>query len=103
MAESCISGPELLGAVIGLESDLRKDALLFGESHSRIVISFASDQREEIEAGARRSEVEFTVLGEVGGSRFQVAINHEVTIDQDVRMLADIWKQALTRYGKRLD
>ena len=103
VAESCISGPDLLGAVIGLESDVRKDALLFGESHSRIVISFSSDQRQEIESRARRSEVEFTVLGEVGGSRLQMAINHQETIDQDVRMLADIWKQALTRYGKRLD
>ena len=82
---------------------MRKDALLFGESHSRIIVSFAADQRQEIEARARHHEVEFAVLGEVGGSRLQVAINHEETIDQGVRGLADLWKQALTGYGKRLD
>jgi len=103
LAESCFSGPEVFGAVIGLASDVRQDALLFGESHSRIVISFTSGQREEIQARARQSAVEFAVLGKVGGSRFQVAINHQGCIDQDIRMLADIWKQALTRYGKRLD
>ena len=39
LAECCLSGPKPMGASLALEGDGRPDALLFGESQSRIVVS----------------------------------------------------------------
>ena len=103
VAESCISGPEnALGATLNLESNLRKDALLFGESQSRILVSFAERKMESIEEMAREKEVPFAVIGEVGGSRFTVNINGEEFIRQDIQSLKNIWKNVIGDYARQV-
>ena len=80
VVESCITGPiNPLGATLNLESTLRKDALLFGESQSRILISFSEEKRESIARMAKKKEVPFTVVGEVGGDRKSTRLNSSHT------------------------
>jgi len=101
--ESCITGPEnVLGATLNLESTLRKDALLFGESQSRILVSFAKEQRESIAERASKKEVPFAVIGEVGGSRFSVNINGGEFIRQDIQALKNIWKNVIGNYARQV-
>ena len=101
--ESCVTGPEnALGATLNLESTLRKDALLFGESQSRVLISFAEEQRESIAEMARKKEVPFAVIGEVGGSRFTVNINGDEFIRQDIQALKNIWKNIIGNYARQV-
>jgi phosphoribosylformylglycinamidine synthase len=102
LAESCITGPKLVGAAIELNGDLRADALLFGESQSRIVISFLKDALHGIESLAKNAGVPFSVLGEVGGRDFQIKINQKEFINQNILTLEDIWKNSLSRYGNRV-
>jgi len=68
LAECCVTATGTrLGADLKLPGDLRPDALLFGESASRIVVSVRPEQAEPLRAMARRHEVPCSELGVVGG------------------------------------
>ena len=101
--ESCITGPETpLGATLNLESTLRKDALLFGESQSRILVSFAEGQSEAIAGIARKNDVPFEVIGEVGGAHFTVHVNGTEYVSQDLNTLKNFWKNTLGDYARQV-
>lgn len=76
LAESCIAGG--VGAAIDLkpemaaEKDIRLDAVMFGETQSRIVASLAPDQMERFQKMADMVGVPITLLGKVGGEHLTV-------------------------------
>jgi phosphoribosylformylglycinamidine synthase subunit PurL len=103
LTESCISGPErTLGAVVRLNRGrLRKDAVLFGESQSRVVVSAKPVDREAILSEARRFGVPVEVIGAVSGERLVVSVGEEGSmeqvIDQPVATIYDRWACSLER------
>jgi phosphoribosylformylglycinamidine synthase len=103
LAESCISGPErTLGAVVRLtRGRLRKDAVLFGESQSRVVVSAKPVDRQAILSQARRFGVPVEVIGAVSGERLVVSVGDEGSmvqvIDQPVATLYDRWAFSVER------
>ncbi len=103
LAESCISGSEWTrGAVVTLpKGRLRNDAVLFGESQSRVVISMKPSQRQAVLDHAKSSGVPADVIGRVSGERLVISVRHEGTeeclIDQPVSGLLDRWAYALER------
>ena len=103
LAESCISGPErTMGAVVRLNRGrLRKDAVLFGESQSRVVISAKQIHREAVLDQARRLGVPVEVIGTVTGERLIVSVGDEGStepvIDQPVAVLLDRWAFSMER------
>lgn len=103
LAESCISGPDrALGAVVRLtRGRLRKDAVLFGESQSRVVVSAKPAHRQPILNHARRFGVPIEIMGTVTGGRLIVSVGDEGStepvIDQPVAILHDRWVCALER------
>ncbi len=100
VAESCFTAPEeALGAKLELESTLRGDTLLFGESQSRIVISFPEELTKQIENLALSYHVDFSLIGVTGGSQFTVSINGQEYIKQEVGSIKNIWKTSLGRYA----
>jgi len=100
VVESCMSGKEnAFGAVLNLESEIRNDALMFGESQSRIVISFSPQKKEAITKMAEQNGTDFSVIGKVGGDDLQVNINNTEFLREDIHILRDIWKGALTEYA----
>jgi phosphoribosylformylglycinamidine synthase subunit PurL len=104
LAESSMSGPEQkVGAVVHLQVDrLRRDALLFGESQSRVVLSVKPDQAEQVLESARGMGVQATRLGEVGGDRLVVNLTDceespGTKIDLDLGVAFDHWAHSLER------
>lgn len=103
LAESCISGPEgTCGAVVTLTKGwIRNDAVLFGESQSRVVISVKPNHRPAVLDRVRSFGVPGSVIGRVTGDRLVISISHEGTeepmIDQPVSGLLDRWACALER------
>jgi phosphoribosylformylglycinamidine synthase len=103
LAESCISGPgEGRGAVVKLSCGrLRKDALLFGETQSRVVLSAEPGRRQEILDEAARAGVPAAVLGTVTGERLSVELvdsgDRASVIDLSLARLRDRWADALER------
>jgi len=102
LAESCFTGPRPLGMSINLKGGIRTEALLFGESQSRILISFSEGSLLKIKSLAQQAGVPFTVLGRVMGRKFQVKIDGNEIINEDIAVLHDIWQHTLSRYGNRV-
>ena len=73
LAEACISHPHrTLGARVTLTGDPRPDALLFGESQSRAVVSVRPANWERLKALLRTSGLPFSILGEVRGTDLEI-------------------------------
>lgn len=94
LAESCLLGRlGLKCAPLPLEAGLRHDALLFGESQGRYLISASSRAVPELQALARRHRVELLLLGLTGGGALLV----EGLLDLTLEQLADAYDNALLR------
>ena len=100
LAESCFS-PQAApdkpsGATIRLDSNgLRTDALLFGESPSRILLSISPVHAERVMAIAREHDVPAQDIGTVGGDRLMVRVNEQPMIDMPVAELFEQWSRSL--------
>ncbi|MBH0209623.1 MAG: phosphoribosylformylglycinamidine synthase subunit PurL, partial [Nitrospira sp.] len=103
LAESAMSGPNRpLGAVVTLAlGRLRKDALLFGESQSRVVLSAKPACRQAILDRAKSADVPVEVIGSVSGDRLVVSLDGEQpaakVIDVPVASLYDRWAFSIER------
>ena len=100
LAECCFSPQTAsgrpLGATIQLDTDgLRTDALLFGESPSRIILSVSPGSVERVMAIAREHEVPAQDIGTVGGDRMIIRVNEQPTIDMPVAELFEQWSRSL--------
>jgi phosphoribosylformylglycinamidine synthase len=103
LAECCISSEDRrLGAVVTLPiGRLRRDAVLFGESQSRVVLSATAANREAVLEYARQRGVPAEVIGGVGGARFVAYLRdaHSTTktIDASISALYESWANSLER------
>ena len=97
LAESCMAGGLGMGsdadAVAGLlrRDGCRADALLFGESQSRIVVSLDPEKFPELQRLAADAGVPLAVLGTVGGDRFRFG----KLVDLSVAQMREVWSGAL--------
>lgn len=95
IAECCFSslGRKALGAEIEVSNlELSSEAILFGETPSRIVISFAPKHFERIKAMV--GDCPFEVIGKVGGSDLSIAVNDQTSSSQ-VSVLESAWRNSL--------
>ncbi len=95
LAECCITGETtpLLGARIELEGGFRPDALLFGESQARMIVSVRRRHLTRLREIARREDVPISVIGEVRGQRLEIGD----LIGIDVATLRECWRSGLPR------
>ncbi|MGC2234713.1 MAG: phosphoribosylformylglycinamidine synthase subunit PurL [Pyrinomonadaceae bacterium] len=98
IAESCFSS--LNRKSTGVEIDLKDENLdaathLFGESPSRIIISFAPEKLSEIEAICAETNSPFTIIGKVAGEDLKIKINGEEIVSAPVAELETAWKFSL--------
>ncbi len=104
LAECCISQlvardtPRLIGARVDLSALTapRLDALLFGETQCRIVISVAAHQAARVLTQAKILELRATKLGSVGGPQWQIKTTG-VELTWDLQELHDLWWNSVTR------
>jgi phosphoribosylformylglycinamidine synthase len=102
LAECCIvESDHLIGAVIEPLSDragthaMRLDAILFGESAGRIVVSCVRFVLDEVLRLAQQRHLKATVLGKVGGRRLTIA----PWLDAPVEELSTAWRTGLQTHG----
>jgi len=93
LAECCVSSPHHWGAKIKLNQEARADALLFGESQSRIIVTLSEKNLPQMEKVARDYKVPFSVIGKVDGHR----LNIEGMTDLPVEKLTDVYECAIQR------
>lgn len=98
LAEACITHPEKpLGARVSLNGAIRPDALLFGESQSRVFVSLPNTALARLQELAQSADLSCMVLGEVGGSDLEIAGYLRMPVD----MLQQEWRTALAKQLNR--
>jgi phosphoribosylformylglycinamidine synthase len=101
LAECCVTAPEAgpegpLGARVELDGAMRPDALLFGESASRIVLGVRPEAVEQVQAIARRHGAPCRVLGTVGGDALEIR-GGGGALRVEVKALRERWQRGLER------
>jgi phosphoribosylformylglycinamidine synthase len=93
LAECCISDKELMvGAVIdGLNFNIRKDAVLFGESQSRIILTCDKKNIHTLSAIAKKNKAPLRVIGETGGDSLKIFNGSEELINLPLEDLRESW------------
>lgn len=102
LAECCVSGPSgARGAVVKLRLDsLRRDALLFGESQSRIILSTRPKVAASLLSRATEAGIPAAHIGTVGGGRLVIEVEQGrhsdgCCIDLPIDQVSDRWAHAL--------
>jgi phosphoribosylformylglycinamidine synthase subunit PurL len=102
LAECCVSGPRAArGAVVKLELDsLRRDALLFGESQSRIILSTRPDVAPSLLSRAVAAGIPAAHIGSVGGTRLIMEVergrfSEGCRVDLPIDQVANRWTHAI--------
>ncbi len=104
LAECCISQqiaretPRLIGATVDLTEfgSLRSDALLFGETQSRIILSVSPTQLEAARTDALKLGLQFREIGVVGGDRLTIR-GSQSNLSAQLTELHDPWWNAIAR------
>ncbi len=102
LAECCVSGPSAArGAVVKLGlGSLRRDALLFGESQSRVILSTRPNAVESLLSRAAEAGVPAAQIGTVGGDRLVLEVepgkvSDGCRIDLPIGQVSDRWVHAI--------
>lgn len=100
IAESCFSslGRGAVGAEILIDNtELSVEALLFGESPSRIVISFDANSLERIESLAKGNDCPVQVIGTVSNDNLRIDVNGSKVVSSETYELETAWQGSLER------
>ncbi len=98
VAESCFSSlnREAVGAEIELNDvNLPAEAILFGETPSRIIVSFTPENLERVKEIV--GDCPFEVIGKVTNADLKFKINGEERISAPLAELENVWKFALEK------
>jgi len=103
LAECCISNhrargtDSLIGATVDVSfNDSRADALLFGETQGRIVISTSPANAEKVLAEAKSAKVTAIKLGTVGGNSLSIK-TQTAKLESKLEELHDLWWNSINR------
>ncbi|MEO7538465.1 MAG: phosphoribosylformylglycinamidine synthase subunit PurL [Pyrinomonadaceae bacterium] len=98
LAESCFSSLGRVG--LGVEIDINNtglstESLLFGESPSRIVISFTPENLGRVKETV--GDCPFEVMGNVGGDMINIGVNNSVVINANLVDVERAWRDSLKK------
>jgi phosphoribosylformylglycinamidine synthase len=95
LAESAFLGDRKPGCSIDLRDRIRPDALLFGETQSRIVVTVSPRRAAGLLALAKKRKVRATRIGRVGGSDIVVRIRRREVLRIPVAAAFKAWKESV--------
>jgi len=85
---------------VKLNDPLRTDALLFGESQSRIILTARRENVRKILARARKMKVMARVIGRTGGRNMVIWHRKKKVIDLPVDLGYGAWKNSIPGHFK---
>ncbi len=97
LAECAILSGDHLGAKIKLDRRMRLDALLFGETQSRIIITLKEEELASAEEVAKAHQIPFALIGKVEGHDLRI----DGAVDLSVHTLLDAYDKAIERIMER--
>lgn len=100
LAECVFLKENEVGCEVHLNEQIREDALLFGESQSRIVITIKPEDREDFFKLAQNLGVQITEIGITGGKDLVIFHHEKKIIDFPILDAFKVWKQAIPNVFK---
>jgi len=100
LAECSLLSPRKIGFSLELQDRIRRDALLFGETQSRIVVTAKKQNVQKLLNLAKKRKVKAAVLGETKGERMTISHLGKKIIDIPVDKAHRAWKQAIPQVFK---
>jgi len=99
LAECCISNKDnMIGAIIdNLNYDIRADALLFGESQSRIILSCSKKAVAEIKKIAKKHKAPCRIIGTTTGNELKIFNGKRQLINFTLESLLEEWDGSLKK------
>jgi phosphoribosylformylglycinamidine (FGAM) synthase-like enzyme len=100
LAEMAFShfGKPALGAQVEIVGDVPVENLLFGEYQSRILVTLREEDLRALQAIARKHSVSILPLGKVAGSCLNIRIGSSFSLNAEVPVLEEIWRNSLGRF-----
>jgi phosphoribosylformylglycinamidine synthase subunit PurL len=98
IAESCFSSlnqPAIGAQIEFVNENLLTESLLFGETPSRIVISFAPENLEKVKEFV--GDCPFQIIGRVSGASLNIKINGEEKVSASISEIENAWKTSLEK------
>ena len=100
LAECAFHGGRKLGCDVALDASLRADALLFGESQSRVVVTCRKAAAAKLLELAARRGVPAKAVGSVGGKDIAIACPDLKGLRVPVEKAFRVWKDSLPAFFK---
>jgi phosphoribosylformylglycinamidine synthase II len=101
LAEACITHPlREWGIEAELKDDMRPDALLFGESQARIIVSLSESKADDLREVACRFGIKATLLGRVAADRFRLK-GWGFALDLDPKAMRSAYEEAIPSFFRR--
>jgi phosphoribosylformylglycinamidine (FGAM) synthase-like enzyme len=98
LAESSFHAKARTGCDIAIDSLLRPDALAFGETQSRILVSCRKAHLARLTVMAREAGVPLARIGRTGGRAIVLRHNGRELLRMDVETAFHRWKDAIPAY-----
>jgi phosphoribosylformylglycinamidine synthase II len=95
LAECAFLGTNQIGCEVELKDDIRADALLFGETQSRIVVSLKKGNLKKLLALAEKMKVNASVIGKTGGTSITIRRAGRELVRVPVKVGRKAWKNAI--------
>ncbi len=96
LVEKCFARGKIFGAEVEFEAGIRPDALLFGETQSRVLVSLPGSNLKKFEKIAKKKGVPYFLAGQVVRDRLTLKSGSDILIDMETKVLHDRWSKALS-------
>jgi phosphoribosylformylglycinamidine synthase II len=100
LAECVFLEENKIGCEVRLKEQIREDALLFGESQSRIVVTVKQNDQEDFIKLAQNRSVQVSDIGITGGRDLVIYHHDKKIIDLPILDAFKVWKQAIPNIFK---
>jgi phosphoribosylformylglycinamidine synthase II len=98
LAESCVTGRDLVGCEATLPAAARADLTLFGEGPSRVLVAVEANHAREFEGLMAESAIPWRWIGTTGGDRLVIRIGSATVVDVDAGRLEHAWRSGFERH-----
>lgn len=88
-------GDRSTGVDVKLESDIRKDKLLFGENHGRVILEVANANGREVEKLAEKYNLPISRIGRTASDKIEISAGRAKVISMPVKDAEAIWKNSI--------
>jgi phosphoribosylformylglycinamidine synthase len=95
LAECCFLSGNKIGCEIHMDDEIRTDALLFGETQSRIVVTVDKKNLSLLLKLAEKCGVRAQVIGKTGGEQILVYHQDQKQVDISVKAAFNVWKNSI--------